>query len=81
MTTRLGPRWLRLTVAPSWPPAPSRTSSAISARNAERVGVEEVAERLLAVAAGVQQRGDLVQQAQVLLLLAGAGVGAVGRRR
>ena len=46
-------------------------------RRAHRV--EEVAERLLGVAAVVQQRGDLVQQAQVLLLLAGAGVGAVGR--
>ena len=37
-------------------------------RRAHRV--EEVAERLLAVA-GVQQRGHLVQQPQVLLLLAG----------
>ena len=41
-------------------------------------GGQEVGERGLGVVAVVEQRGDLVQQPQVVLLLARLGVGAVG---
>ena len=55
----------------------TRTSSASPARNAVRAERQEVAQGGVGVVA-VEERGDLVQQLEVLLLLPGAGVGPVG---